>query len=43
MQSILRVRLEALINLERHLIWRRVLTGCTLFWIVVVVGVMGIR
>lgn len=43
MQMILRTRLNALFNPERHQIWQGMLGGCALLWILVVVAVMGIR
>ncbi|MDI9219585.1 hypothetical protein QMZ30_01560 [Pantoea sp. EA-12] len=43
MQMILRARLNALFNPERHQIWQWMLSGCALFWILVVVAVMGLR
>ncbi|MGX9242551.1 hypothetical protein ACWXWB_01560 [Pantoea dispersa] len=43
MQSILRTRLTALLTPERHLVWRCLLTGCSFFWILLVVTVMGLR
>ncbi|MDI9278135.1 hypothetical protein QMZ65_13055 [Pantoea sp. EABMAA-21] len=43
MQTILRARINALINPERHQIWQWMLAGCAMFWIVAVIAVMGIR
>lgn len=43
MPTIFRTRLNALFAPERHKVWQWVLTGCSLFWIVVVVAVMSIH
>lgn len=43
MHLFFRTRLETFLAPQRHLAWRILLSGCSFFWIVLVVSVMGIR
>lgn len=43
MQTILRLRIFSLLTAERHVVWQMMITGCAVFWILMVVAIMSIR
>jgi len=43
MQSILRSRFSSFLTVERRVVWQIMFTGCTVFWILMVVAIMSIR